>query len=319
MVDSKITNALGGICCCLLTVFLILFVPNLLITFPITLGLNWQYCEPNQWCFAQNRVSGSVDTSRVFSNGVHEIGTNYRFVSYPRWTQRLEFRTNEDTSVFSMDGLEFFMDYDIFYQLDSDNLASIFADFNLAYEDILEQNMIASIKNTAPQFTTREFAMNRSLIQEAMVNNLNNDLMGNFVTIRPNGLSILRIIFPPQIREVFLDTAIQTLRNQQAELQREVDLVVADTEEIISGINANTTIITLTAEAQSQTIVNNAESQSSNIIQQGRAEGISSFVNTTGITDSNAIARLFNLYTTLDAQNANVISANQGVNLLVNA
>jgi hypothetical protein len=114
-----------------------------------------------------------------------------------------------------------------------------------------------------------------------------------------------------------LDTAIALQTNQIALLQQEVNIIKADTEQMISQIEATTTRIENYALTQSNQIKSNAKSVSTNMLLTSRTDGLDLFCSTLNINEPTQINKINKIFTMIDNAN-NVTLFNTGNNLIYN-
>jgi len=284
----------------------------------ILVPLSFSYVDYDELAFRRNTLSNFVDQDEVFHNGRYFWGLTSRPLTFPSIFQRFEYR-GTDLEVFSAGGLAFMLDVDLYYRLNPSDLSNIFTDFGTEYDSRIRDEAIASIKNTATMFSVDDFVINRPQIVDRMFENLNRDLEQVHVQIEPEKLLLRRIIFPDNIRTIFLRTAVQDLENNRAILQRDVDLFNIETQQFVESIRANVTIVNQTATSLAQATVLNARAQADEIRQEAIGTGLDIFFTTLNFQDPTSRERIFELYSIIDSQNGARVIVGDGLNVLINS
>ena len=268
----------------------------------VLLPVSYNYIEYYEIGFKKNTVSNTVDISQVYGPGRYLWAPEDSVVTFPSTYQHIEF-LDDDLLVFSQTGLEFNLEADIYYRLTEENLANIYQDFGTNYHDRFVEAIRASIKNTAPNFSVDEFVRNRTDITQIMFNNINNDLADLNIKIDENKFFLGRISFPDLVKNVFLNTAVQQLQNDQSLLQQQVTLIDRSTEQILASIDANITIVLQQSLAEAESIVRKSEAEAKKIFEEATGQGIGNLfaqLNVTSVSDREMIFKLFSI---LDNEN----------------
>lgn len=110
------------------------------------------------------------------------------------------------------------------------------------------------------------------------------------------------------------------MQNEIATLEQINDLIEKETQNIVAEINANTTIVQQTADAQASVIVKESEYESFKIIQGAIGEGLQVLMEKLNVTTSIEKQKLFDLLSIIDNKAVpQVVSGAGKLNLLVNS
>jgi len=284
------------------TTCVLIFIGVLL--FLIMFPLSFSYINYNEIGFEKNVVTNIVYTDTVFEPGRYFYGVGYGSFTFPRTYQEISF-TGDELLVFSENGLEFPIEVFAYYKLTAENLEKIYNDFGTSYNKDFKDIIKAAIKNKAPDFTVDEYITNRTLIDDSFLTNINKELEDLHLVIDTNRFILGKINFPNKIADKFLETAVQELENEIADLQRDVDLINKETEKQVEQIRANITIIDVTSTAEANAIIENANSASFGIVQEGEGTGISYLINALNMTTSVGRDELLELLSVLDNNSDN--------------
>lgn len=292
------------------------------------------YVEWNELAFQKNTLSNVVDKDQVYTNGRYFWGPSITKLTFPSIFQKISYRGNdllvfaggEDENNTAAAGLEFGIECDVYYRLNPDDLKEIFNDFGTAYHERFVDTIKASIKNTAPEFSVDDYVNNRQEIAERMREEINNDIERLNLAIEPHKFMLLRIVFPARVLQKFEATVMKELEIDKSILTRNVDLYKKGTEELVSKIKANVTIVNESADARARAITErgtaqaeaigieaegkarairlNAEAESVRIHEEALGNGVNLMMSRLNATDPRIRNKLFQLFTIMDSPNA---------------
>lgn len=278
-----------------------------------TIVPSYHYVKYDEYALRLNKYHGA-DLSKVYGEGRYFLTLENSMIYFPSTFQRVSFVS----SAFSDNGLEFDLDVSFYYKLPKENLGTIYDTYSTSYANKIESNAKQVTKNIASTFRVEEFLSNRTLIEETIGLALQTQIDQTLGIYLPRDyFKIITITFPSILISKSLDTAIALQTNQIALLQQEVNIIIADTEQMISQIEASTTRIENYALTKSNQIKSNAQSISTNMLLTSRTDGLDLFCSTLNITEPAQINKINKIFTMIDNAN-NLTLFNTGNNLIYN-
>lgn len=224
----------------------------------------------DQYALERNRF-GTVYKDPVLTQGAYVLFPIYRTVYFPSTLTKVHF----NSTVFSDAGLEFIMEIQYYYKLRKDKVYDIYNKFSYSYDLRVESNSKKTIKNLAAMFSVTQFLQNRTGIEKTLAHGVYVDLVKEIGVISPpRYFKITNIIFPQNILDNSLKSAIALQKIQLQTNQQYVNVVIADTQLLIAEINANTTAILQNSVSDSNKIMTSAGYEYENIINSARSAGI---------------------------------------------
>ena len=266
----------------------------------------------NEYGLARNRL-GSVYSTPVYSQGTYLLFPIYTLEKFPAVNTEVHF----NSSVFSDTGLEFDMEIQFYYYFPEKNVYKIYNEFSLSYNSIIDSRSKKTIKNLASLFSVTQFLQNRTGIEKTLANGVYNDLYDNIGVIAPKEyFKITNILFPANIIANSLNSAIAIQNIELQTNQQNVQVVVADTQLMVSRITANTTEVLQNSVSDSTKIKATADNFYQNIVNSARSKGIQNVINKINIPTNlvNDFVQVMALY---DNLNRTIIN-NVGGNVLIN-
>lgn len=278
-----------------LAVVLWAFVFSFFLLLVIILPLSFSYLEYNELGLRKGRVTGSVDTSRVYDGGRHVLGPSYVFQKYPASVHTVQV---SNVSVVSSDRLETDLDITIMYFLDPARLGQLQKEFNLRYETIVRARALSAIKNTAVQFTTEQFFLNRTMVVKALHDAVRADLETNlYVKVPYVYLAALRI--PQVVAGKQLQTAIQNQINMQQLYDNQATLVRKDTATMVNGLLNQASVIVQQATANAAADILQASANATRTVEAARTAALGRLFRRLNVTDQTQMEQLDYAYTLL--------------------
>lgn len=292
-------------------IFSFLFLAFILIICT-TIPLSFHYINYNEYSLEQN-VYGNVNINKVYTKGRIFKTLNYKFIKFPSTYQKIIF----DSTVFSENGLEFILTATTQYRLPMTNLGKIYNTYSTNYNSRVLNNAKQIVKNTASSFSVNSFLQNRTIIETTIGENMEVDL-NIFVGVESPAkfFKITSIIFPDSIIETSLDTAISLQNNQIQVFQQNVDVIISDTNKIVSQITANTNRLLEFSLNTASLLVSNSISEATQITDIARSKGISDICNLLNITDTILKNKLIKVLAITD-NNSNITMLNDIGNVLI--
>lgn len=278
-----------------------------------TVATSYHYVRYDQYALRSNKYHG-VQLSKVYTEGRHFLTLDNTMIYFPSVYKPIKFVS----STFSDNGLEFDLDISFYYKIPKDNLAQIYDLYSTSYENKIESNAKQVTKNIASTFSVDEFLTNRSYIEKTIGLSLENQIWQTLNIYVPSDyFKIISIDFPDILISKSLDTAIALQNNEIASLQQSVNLIKADTTQLISQITAQSNKIIQYAQTESNLIKSNAEYVSNNILLTARTNGLEMFCNELNITNPDQINKINKIFSIID-NSRNLTLFNTQNNVIVN-
>ena len=271
--DKEVPNSLkcAGCCTCVVILLLIILLP-----------ISFMYVSFDEYAFIRNKLTNTVDTSFVYENGRYYVLPHNEAVVFPRDYQVI----NMSLSVSDKEEKGFFIEVAVHYRLNKGTLANIYNEFGTNYETQIRSLIESIIKNIAPQFTLDEYLNKRANITRTINDQLKDELEDIFIILENNKVFIQLITFEQATINRFLDIAVQGQDNEKRIYEQDAELIRVDTDRLSEEVQAETTIIRRTADAQALQAVDTAKAEALRITGGARGEGIASVTNELGIVTS---------------------------------
>ncbi len=292
--DTNIDDPFGPVC---FWGFVISVCALIIIT--STVAKSYYYVSYDQYALRINKYHG-VDLSKVYTEGRYFLTLDNYMVYFPSTYKPVKFVSN----TFSDNGLEFDLDISFYYKIPKDNLPQIYDLYSTSYENKIQSNAKQVTKNIASTFSVEEFLTNRSYIEKSIGIEIEKQIWQTLNIYAPHDyFKIISIDFPDILISKSLDTAIALQNNEIAVLQQSVNLIKADTTQMISSIKAESNRILQYSQTQSNLITSNANSESTNILLTARTDGLELFCSGLNITHPDQINRINKIFSIIDNTN----------------
>jgi hypothetical protein len=276
--------------------------------------LSYKYVSYNQYGFIKNRF-GTVDTSKVLTQGRHFYTLNYDLITFPATYQQVVFSDSTTTSlsVFTSDGYQIHLNLIFYYRIPKENLATIYNKYSTNYGAAVINQAKLTIKSLAGSSTSgfniplNQYIINRDSIEKQIAISLHNDLnttVGVYVPIQY--VRLQQITIPSNMIQQFLQTVVQEQDNLIQQNLQQVNQITAETGTLISAINATVNFTITNAYINSDMSVSNAKSEANNIVDTARGIGIANFIKYLNITDTDSISKLIKLFAIIDNVNPTI-------------
>ena len=236
---------------------------------------SFYYVEYNEYVFKKYKLSNKVYIDKVYENGRYIWGPSHDLIIFPRNYQRINF---EKLSVADKNQKALELDISIYYRINKSQLKNLYDRFGTAFESTIISKTQSIIKNTAPMYLIEDFLENREIIRQSMNKNVTEGLETIWIDLEDYKLQLKKVTLQETTTNKFLDIAVTSQENEQAEFSKEAEEIRAETERQVEEINTNTTIITNQAIAEADKIVAVAQSKSNLIISTARGEGIAKII-----------------------------------------
>lgn len=287
----------------------IYFILHVFIAFFILLiGLNLHQVSYDEYALSRN-IFGSVYSTPVYSQGIYLLSPMYTLEKFPATNTEVYFVS----SVFSDTGLEFDIEIQFYYYFPKNKVYKIYNEFSLNYNTVILSRSKKTVKNLASLFSVRQFLQNRTKIEQTLSVGVYEDLSSQIGVIAPTEyFKIKSITFPPNIIANSLNSAI-AIQNIELQInQQNVRATIADTQLIVSKINANATKILTNSIADSKYIKATADNSYQNIINSARSNGLQIIIKSNNIPN-NLLPDFIKLMSLYDNSNKTIIN---GINTL---
>lgn len=216
-----------GTCCCVMIVSVILIV------------LGFSKLSVNEVGLNYSANSLTINTDKLYTNGIHFIGVGHSFVKYPKRQLELNMEGSRAIVSRSNDGLQVTISTKILYSLEIevDALASLYLMFKEDFEVPIENICRSVIRDAASEFTAFQFWTNRSDIETAMTVALTTRLDDIFVKVETFLLSSYEL--PTKFKKAIEVTEVQ--RQEMNKVEFEVDKVKQQTQALV--LKADETVL----------------------------------------------------------------------------
>jgi hypothetical protein len=258
---------------------------------------------------------GAVSSTPVLDQGLYVLSPLYDLVYFPETYIKVSFVA----PVFSDTGMEFDMETQAYCKILPENLYNMYNTFSNDYEQRIEYTMKNTIKNKASQFSVNDFLKNRPLIENITATNVYKDIKLTLGIICPESLfKITNIVFPDNIIQYALQSAIALQNNQIATNQQEVDVYIANTQQQVAEINAQAKLLLQQSVFESSKIVSLAQYNYNNRVNSARGRGLANFMNKLGITNADDVDKFVDIVALIENTNKTIFSGLNGVSMIIN-
>lgn len=257
---------------------------------------SYAYVDYDEMALVRSTTSGLVDTTRILEAGRHYVGLLSTLERFPTTLQHM----NDSLLVFAQSGLEFTIDVDLWYRLDPLRLGDLYRKLGRSYVTRVRDTMRTTIKNTATAHTVADFIAARESVVRSMRAALNETFQSMFLDVEPGRFFLHRITFPAATQRQFEQTAVQTVTNAKAILQRNVTLIGDETKRLVAEIEADMEYVNKTTHAFAAARVQEARVTAERFVQEAEGSGIRHMFTELDIRNSSVRRTLLDLYAMLD-------------------
>jgi hypothetical protein len=277
-----------------------------------TVTKSYYYVSYDQYALKRNKYHG-VQLEKVYTEGRYFTTLDNDFVFFPATYKPIKFTSK----TFSGNGLEFDLDISFYYKLPKEEIGSIYNLYSTNYASRIENNAKQVTKNIASTFSVDQFLQNRTYIEktigielEKQIKNISN------IDAPQEYFKIINIVFPTILIDKSLETAIALQNNEIAIKQQNVNIINADTKQMVSEITAEKNRYYAYAQTEGNKIISNANSQATNVILVAKSNGLDLLCNELNITSSSDKNRINKIFTIIDNAN-NLTLLNTGNNIII--
>jgi hypothetical protein len=182
----------------------------------------------------------------------------------------------------SADKLDTFIDVEFAYFLVRDEIIALKIELDQSYDQVIKNTALAAIKNTAVNFNTADYFLNRTLIEASFFTAVTSSVRQYHAVVPFIFLSGVKI--PDQVSGKQLATAIQLQNNAQQIYTSQAAVIRATTNQLVNQIENNATLLIQTATAQAAQIVQNAQTNATNTVQEARRSGLGYYYSRVNMT-----------------------------------
>lgn len=255
-----------------------------------------------------------MDRSHVYGPGLHLLGPDYSFVTFPSTTQIIDLvdltvwsragkesgnggnsgnstETPGNNSTETDAGTELKVDFEVQYALIQDRIPSLFNKVGLEHEPFVRNVIISAIKNNATRFGADEYLTRRSMIEHEFFKVAKAEALAT-ADVDITNLRLHHVEFPPSVYSRKLDAAIQNQLNLIEEYKKTSSLVRGQTQVEVKSIENNAFKIRSQATAEAALLEKKASNDAVRIKATANREGLKEVSDRLGITIQKEILSL---------------------------
>lgn len=152
------------------------FVSLVILIIVIIVPMSFAPVEYYEMGFVKSKTTGKVDTSQVYTSGLHFIGPAHTF---KKFRCDVQFESFKNVAIFNKEKIEVEFSFSMLYKLRPEYLKNLHDDYNLDYHSVFRTKALSSLKGAATQFTVDEYRLEREKIKTAFGQELSQALGGN--------------------------------------------------------------------------------------------------------------------------------------------
>lgn len=268
------------------------------ITSIVLIALSFSYVEAGQVGLPEARPGGNVDKNgRVYKMNLEQNGRYFLGIA----TTIQPFNARIQQKVFKLDVVAsnsrgFKLEIVCFYRIEQEEIGQLFTKYTQNWETPAQINIISTIKSIAPRFDIPDYITNLDNVSQTISDELTDALrLYNLIAVE-EGVLILRADFTGDIDNQYLQTVVQIQNNERQLIQREVDIIVQDTETQRRAILANKTLIEATGQANATRIVETARAEANKRLELARTIGFTTLFEYFNVTNSSTKTQYLEWY-----------------------
>lgn len=268
--DLEDDNGLTKKICIIMSIGMLLLV--------IMLPLSFQYVQYNEMAFDRNKF-GTVDTSHVIGQGRHFVQLTHELIRFPTTYTEIAFMKNTGSAltIFTNDGYQISIEILFYYRLKPEKLKQIYDKYSMNWHmGIVSQSKLlirdlSGSKTSGVYLPLQSYISNRSYVQERYAEEISNQLYNYIGVEAPTELfKIIELDIPQDMIDQYLRTVIQLQDNEIQENRQQVVQIMAETDRLVSVINAQTNATIENSKIKSNYIKTNAKSIADGVILQAQ-------------------------------------------------
>jgi len=241
----------------------------------IIFSVSWDTIDPTEYGFDYNKVTGHIDTSRLYGSGRYCIGPGHYFVKYPKIQSTVEFSTRGGAAsspviTRTKDGVAITLSFSFQYKFQPQVLSSVYQNFTTNYQQPMIRVARNSLLQVAGNFTSTQYWLGRleitNMMQAILATNLKAAIMVDVTQFQLLGVSL-----PQAYEDSIIATQVQQQQVIQQQYQKQVAAVLLQIQQVLAQANQNITVIQSSANATAIGIVNQAHISAFNYTQHVQA------------------------------------------------
>ena len=294
---SNIYNVLSNKYVIYIGLVILIICGLLLLMLPFSL----HFIPYNKYALIKNRL-GVVHSSPVLTQGTYYLFPLYSIVTFPS----VFIRDHFESTVFSDTGLVFDLQIEYEYAIPQNKVYDIYNEFSMNYDIIIKTNSRKTIKNAASIFSVSDFLQNRTYIEKYIAQSVSTSLFEYVGVNAPTEyFRITGIDFPSNILNNSLVSALAIQKMELQENQQQVNIIIADTNQMVSKINAEATKILLNSYSVANSTVSKSQYVADNLVESARSNGIKKIVDHLQISNE-LVGEFVNVMAMMDNQNKTI-------------
>jgi len=234
------------------------FCTSLIVTV-ILVGLGFKKLNVNEVGIDYSANSLTLNTKKLYHNGIHFIGVGHSFIKYPKLQLEINMEGSKAINARTNDGLVVSLETRVMYTLDADiqSLTSLYLMFKDDYELPIENICRSVLRDVASEFKGFQFWLERQFITDTMENRLKDVLKDVFIDVQTFLFSSFRL--PAKFQEAIKETEVQqqlmnTVQYELIQIDQSAQALMLEAEQQVLQIaavtNAAVQAIELDATAQ---------------------------------------------------------------------
>ncbi len=234
----------------------------------------------------KNRTTGTVDRTKIYESGYHNIGPVNEFLTYPAMSQ---LKSLDKLSIWSSAsesdaGIYLEIDISFSYNLIKEKLGDLYNKVGVNYDSLITNLAISTFKNEAVKWSADEYLFKRRIIEKRMLKEIAK-ILEEEAHCKVTSLQLRDIIFPPSFYTRKLDTAVQIQKNIAETYTSQANIIKGETSQLVQYIINRGIQTTKLADSQSINIKSFAATEALKMIQDARINGLSLIRTELGIAD----------------------------------
>lgn len=282
---------------------IVLFIGSLLLAF------SFSYIEYYEFGFRQQKSTGKIDRTEVYTSGRYLYGPDVTFKAFPL---DAHYVTLADALIFTADKLEVAITVHFQYFIRKDELPLLHDKFDLDYRGPIESSALDAMKGSTTEYTTRNLVDNRKLLEQTIYKAVRERLGGT--CCRPNCTSYAhacppnckaikscttedkgyfvdvkffqlgQVIIPSSIQERFMKALTLNEESERESLVQEAKVVRKNTNAMVQQIRNTAEEIRNNGTIEASLLTAVAQANYSSVIDIARSEGLKQVFHDLGLT-----------------------------------
>lgn len=218
--------------------------------------------EPNELGLDYSANSLTIDTTQLYTAGVHYLGVGHSWISYPKSVLEIDMRSSSALIIGrTKDGLVIELQARLLYRLiaSKERLAALYLMFKGEYATAYRSIARGTIRDVAAGYTAFEFWQQRDNITQVM----KQELMVKLLDVHANMDDFLLSEFslPSKFEEALTET--EKFQQEKSQVAYEMETAVKEIETLVlaSTVTVERMMIEANREANTTTLVYEAEVQ----------------------------------------------------------